>query len=323
MSIQDFPNGISSGGIPLYGSNFCISGPGKHYFVDSVAGSDGNTGKTWKKAKKSIKAAYALTTSGNNDVVHVLGCGTAYTNTTVLDFANAYTHVVGEASPIYSGGRARITNTYTGATAGEYTISSVGSIFQNLHWQHGASATATSVVGVALSGDGRNAFIGCNFEGPTDATVAGGTAIKPLMLTSTQDNSFYHCTFGGRTILSASAAGAMVHFAGSNNNANTFEKCLFLHYNSTTTSAIISYVDGAMADSGYTLFNDCIFHGAANVNVADVIRYTTAGHGCTILKDCALTGLGMATWATGAWKTHIDVSNSAGAATGGLGGHPA
>jgi hypothetical protein len=302
-----------------------LSFPGKHFFVDSVKGSDDNPGTSWTEAKKTIwgsAGGYALLTTGQNDVLHVLGNATSYASTAVAPWAKDFTHMVGHAAPVYTGGRVRLTNTVATATAGEWTISGTGCVFRNIHWQWGASATATSVVGVALSGNGRNSFINCNFNGPINATVAGGTAIRMLTITSSQDNYFYGCSFGGDTILSASAAGAIVSFNGTNNTRNVFEKCKFISYNSTTTSAAINYVQDATATSSWNLFDDCLFHSSSGTVVADTIRYTVDYDGTTILKACALTGTGMTVWATGAWKAVIEVINPLGAATGGLGVHP-
>lgn len=319
---SNFSKGLTVYGQPIVPFDF----PGKHFFVDSVNGLDSNSGKDWSHAKKSVygtTGGYSLLTTGNNDVLHVLGNATAYTNTAVGTWAKDYCHMVGHTAPIWTGGRVRFTNTITTATAGEFVISGTGCIFQNIHWQWGASATATSVVGVAISGNGRNAFINCHFEGPTNATVAGGTAIRALTITSSSDNLFQDCSFGCDTILSASAAGAVVSFNGSNNNRNAFKNCFFTAYNSTTTSATINYVDGAMATPNWTLFDQCIFHSGSGAVVADTIRYTTSSVGATILRNCALTGTGIAVWATGAWKAVIEVIQPLGAATGGLGVHPA
>ena len=318
----DYDKGLSVYGQPIVPFDF----PGKHFFVDSVNGLDSNSGKNWQHAKKTVygtSGGYSLLTTGNNDVLHVLGNATAYSNTAVGTWAKDYCHMVGHTAPILTGGRVRFTNTITTATAGEFVISGTGCIFQNIHWQWGASATATSVVGVAISGNGRNAFFNCAFAGPTNATVAGGTAIRNLTITSSQDNYFENCSFGGDTILSASAAGAIVSFNGTNNSRNIFRKCMFIAYNSTTTSASINYVDGATAKTSWNMFDDCLFHSASGTVVADTIRYTVTYDGTTILKACALTGTGMAIWTTGAWKAVIEVINPLGAATGGLGVHPA
>jgi hypothetical protein len=299
--------------------------PGKHFFVDSVNGSDSNSGKDWAHAKKSVygtAGGYSLLTTGNNDVLHVLGNATAYLSTAVGTWSKDYCHMVGHTAPIYTGGRVRFTNSITTATAGEFVISGTGCVFKNIHWQWGQSATATSVVGVAISGNGRNAFINCAFEGPTSATCAGGTAIRTVTITSSQDNYFSNCFFGGDTAVSNSAAGAVLSFNGTDNTRNVFEDCIFVAYNSTTTSATINYVDGATATSSWNLFKDCLFHSASGTVVADTIRYTTSYDGSTILKGCSLTGTGMAIWATGAWKAVIEVCNPINAVAGGLGFHP-
>lgn len=324
MGVTDFPHGISSMGIPLLGGGgFPHNSGGSHYFVDSVNGNDGNEGTTWESAFKSIPVGYAYLTANKNDVLHVAGGATAYAHTAILPWAKDYTHMVGHTAPIKHGGRVRLTNTVTSATAGEYTISGTGCVFQNIHWQFGDSATATSLVGVAISGNGRNAFIGCHFYGPFDAGIGAAVGQRMLTVTSSQDNLFYGCSFGQRTILNTSATGAIVSFNGSNNTNNFFEKCLFQMYNSNTGSCAINYVDGAMPGSGFTVFDDCIFNGSAGIAVADVIRYTTSSVGETILKNCALTGAGLTVWATGAWKAVVNVCTPAGGATGGLGIHPA
>ena len=246
MGYTNFPNGITSMGVPIHGpGNFPYDSPGQHFFVDVTDGSDSFSGTEWTRAKKTIEAGYALCTTNKNDVLHILGSASAYPSTAILTFDKDYTHIVGHTAGIVGGGRVRITNTVTTATAGEVVHSGTGCVFDNLHFQWGDSATAASVVGFAISGNGRNLYRGCHFEGPIDATVAGGTAIRMVTITSSQDNTFSGCTFGARTILSGSAAGAIVSFNGSNNTGNVFKDCLFLAYNSTTTSASINYIDNA------------------------------------------------------------------------------
>ena len=298
---------------------------GRHFFVDSVRGSDSWPGTSWAQAKKTIwgtTGGYSCLTTGMNDVLHLAGNATAYSCAAVAPWAKDFTHMIGHTAPIRTGGRVRLTNTVTTATAGEWTISGTGCIFQNIHWQWGASATATSVIGVALSGNGRNSFINCQFEGPTNATVAVGTAIAPVMLTATADNLFHGCAFGGDTAISNSAAGTVILFAGANNNRNVFRDCIITHYNSTTTSSSVLMGANAMSTACWTLFDNCIFQHSAGVAVASTLQMVT-GEGALIIKACALTGKGIAVWtATGdASKTQIEIINPLGAATGGLGVH--
>ena len=321
MLYTNFPNGLTSNGVPILGSgDFPNDSPGSHFYVDSANGSDSNDGTSWLTAKQTIwgtTGGYSLLTANKNDVLHLLGSATAYSSAAVGTWAKDYTHMVGHTAPILTGGRVRLTNTVATATAGEWTISGTGCVFKNIHWQWGDSATATSVVGVAISGNGRNSFINCQFEGPIDATVAGGTAIRVVTITSSQDNWFFNCEFGARTILSNSAAGALVSFNGSNNTGNGFVGCLFSMYNSTTTSAAINFISGAVPTSGFTLFRGCTFMNHTAVAVADVIRNTSVANGMVLLDQSSLCGLGTTVWATNL-LTNIFTIGPAGNKAGGI-----
>ena len=311
--------GLTVDGVPVGGAGgFPFDAPGSHFFADSVSGNDDNPGTSWTLAKKTIKAGYALCTTNKNDVLHLIGRATEYAQAAVLTFDKDYTHIVGHTSPIPNGGRVRLTNTVTTATAGEYVISGTGCTFVNIHFQYGDSATVTSLVGVALSGSGRNAFINCEFEGPFYDVNANQ---RMLTITSSQDNYFRGCSFGQRTILNTQATAAVVSFNGANNTGNTFEDCTFHLYNSSTASGIINYISGAMPTSGYTKFKRSTFLNHTSVAVADIIRNTSAADGMVILDNCSIIGLGTTVWATNL-KTNIFVTVAVGAATGGKGVNP-
>lgn len=314
--MTNYENGIASYGVPLFGSGAYPRTGGKHFWVDSVNGSDSNTGKTPAKAKQTIAAGYALMTANKHDVLHVVGGATAYTNTSVLTFDKNYSHVIAETAPGYNGGRARITNTVTTATAGEFVISAVGSVFAGLHFQFGASATATSLVGVAISG-GRNAFLGCDFEGPIDATIGAAASQRMVTLTSIEDCYFGRCGFGQRTILNTSATGAIVAFNGTNNSGHTFEECVFHLYNSNTASGSIHIANGAIPASGWLLFRRSTFFNHTAAAIADQVRNTSAAAGLIMLDDCKLVSLGTAVWATNL-KTNIFTTAAASVNSGGI-----
>jgi hypothetical protein len=316
MSITRFPHGIMA--FPIIGAGgFPNDSPGNHFFVDSVNGNDAQNGLTWADAKKTVSAGYALMASNNNDVLHLMGGASAYTNTAVLTFDKDYAHVIAHTAPIYSGGRARLTNTVTTATAGEYIISGTGCVFSGLHFQFGDSATATSLVGVAISGNGRNAFINCNFEGPFDAGIGAAVGQRMLTITSSQDNTFYKCSFGQRTILNTAATGALVSFNGTNNTDNVFEECMFHMYNSNTASAAINFVSGAVPTSGCTIIRRSTFMNHTAAAIADVIRNTSAAAGMVILDQSTVCGLGTTVWATNL-KTNIFTTGAASANNGGV-----
>jgi len=319
MGYTNFPNGITSMGSPVNGGGFPLSSGGNHYFVDSVNGSDSNTGKSWSKAKASIfgtAGGEQLLTANQHDVLHVIGGATAYAETAVGTWDKNYTHMVAETNPIMSGGRARLTNSVKTATTGEFVISASGCHFEGIHIQWGASATAASVIGLSITGD-RNSYVNCNFEGPIDATVGGGTAIRMVSLDSVQDNWFYNCKFGQRTILSTSAAGALVEFKGTNNTDNGFIDCLFTLYNSNVGAAAVSFVNNAMPDSGVTTLKSCLFQNSHAAATTDVIRVATAAHGLIHMHDCSIAGIGTTVWTTSN-DENVYTTGPAGSAAGGI-----
>jgi len=70
MTISRFPHGISSFGIPVFGSGGRYSSPwATHYFVDGDSGDDTNDGKTPGKAFATIQKAITVSTGG--DVIYI------------------------------------------------------------------------------------------------------------------------------------------------------------------------------------------------------------------------------------------------------------
>ena len=74
--LTNFPNGITSFGVPVLGTIGGLPFTGNYYFVDPVNGADGNEG-TPELPLKTLYGALAKCTSGNNDVVVLMGDGTA------------------------------------------------------------------------------------------------------------------------------------------------------------------------------------------------------------------------------------------------------
>jgi hypothetical protein len=72
MGLTNFPNGITSFGVPIFG-NLVPATFGDVYFVDYRNGADDNDGKSRDCALKTLSRAYALCTSNNNDVVLIDG----------------------------------------------------------------------------------------------------------------------------------------------------------------------------------------------------------------------------------------------------------
>lgn len=69
MGLTNFPNGITSFGVPIFGSQRFSSPWGTHYFVDGDDGSDDDPGLQPTEAKKTIQAAVTASTAG--DVIYI------------------------------------------------------------------------------------------------------------------------------------------------------------------------------------------------------------------------------------------------------------
>ncbi len=80
MALTNYPNGLSSFGIPvLGGANVPFNGT--YFFVDAVRGSDGNRGLSPDNALRTVYKAHSLMTDGNNDVCFVIGRMTSASTT--------------------------------------------------------------------------------------------------------------------------------------------------------------------------------------------------------------------------------------------------
>jgi len=97
MSLTNYPNGISSYGIPVTGSlplTLGAAGVGKIYFVDATNGSDGNTGLSPDQALKTVNQAYSLVTSNNQDII-VLSTNSTHTLSAPLTITKNRLTIIG------------------------------------------------------------------------------------------------------------------------------------------------------------------------------------------------------------------------------------
>ena len=280
MSLTNFPNGISSFGVPMIGGQG-LTMPGTAYFVDSVNGADGNSGKSIDKALSTIATAYGKTTSGNNDVIYVVGNGTAYPITAALTWSNTFTHMVGLTAPIRYGNRARLSNSTT-AMASILTVSGQGNIFSNFQIQQEES-TNTSIDNVIVSSN-RNYFWNVGFAGPLHATP-GAAAYNELTLSSgAQDNTFEQCTFGQWTTVAAATDGYEIEFKG-NNAQSYFKDCRIMTYASSTSHILVKAAVNLGGEAALVTFDGCTFANMDNDKTLTV-AISEPTHGIVLLKDC-------------------------------------
>jgi hypothetical protein len=147
MSLTNFPNGVSSFGIPVL-PGVPVPFSGNYYFVDPVHGSNGNQGTNIDRPFATLYYALSKCTSGNNDVIFLIGNG-AVSGAATLSTALAQavdstvttgtllwnkdaTHLIGICAPTGVAQRALIqppsgdgTTTYTAATFGSNALVTV------------------------------------------------------------------------------------------------------------------------------------------------------------------------------------------------------
>jgi len=279
MSLTNYPNGVSSFGIPMMGGQG-LTMPGTAYFVDSVNGSDGYAGTSIDKPLKTIEYAYSKTVSGNNDVIYVVGNGTAYSIAAAVTWSNTFTHMVGLTAPIPYGNRARLT--MGAAMTSILTVSGQGNIFSNFQIQH-ENSTGTSVDNTIVSSN-RNYFYNVGFAGPLHATV-GAAAYNELTLASgAQDNMFERCTFGQWTTVASSTTGYEIEFKG-NNSMSFFKDCRIFTYASSASHVLVAAAVNLGGEAALVTFDGCTFANMDNDKTL-TIAISEPTHGIILLKDC-------------------------------------
>lgn len=331
MPLTNFPNGLSSFGIPVLGGT-SVPFTGKYFFVNPLNGSDGNTGLSPQKAFKTIYKAYAACTSGNNDVIFLIGNGgttatarlskalaqsvDATATTGTLTWAKNATHLIGITAPTVNG-RARIapvtTDTITTFGSGNFiVVSGSGCLFQNVSIFHGFTTGGASEIALTVSG-GRNSFVNCTIQGMGDTDSAATTTGRSLLVTgSTGENTFTNCSIGLDTIARSNGA-SEIEFAG-NTPRNRFYNCVIETL--STAGADFWITVGALGLDRYVLFSNCTFvspivTAGATILTKGVNANANPG-GTILLQNCLSYG---ATAIDTAGKTVQNLANAATAGT--------
>lgn len=96
MTITNFPNGISSFGVPVMGGGGIPATPGNIIFVDYTNGDDGRSIKSnsAQRAFKTIAKAYDLATTNKDDVIALVGSA-SHVLTEMLTVSKNRVHFVG------------------------------------------------------------------------------------------------------------------------------------------------------------------------------------------------------------------------------------
>jgi hypothetical protein len=340
MGLTNFPNGITSFGVPVLGGIGGLPFTGDWWFVNPVNGLDGNAGSGPSQALQSLYQAVNKAEAGNNDVVVLMGDGgsagsarlslaaaqainPAATSGTLI-WNKAALHLIGITAPTQIAQRARIsvpTGTYTQATFGSgnlVTVSAQGCMFANVSLFHGFSTGGTNQICWTDTG-GRNSYTNMDFGGMGDATSAADAGSRSFKLggTGNGETTFEHCNFGLDTV-TRGAANASFEFTGATPR-NIFKDCSFIMDASAATPTHILGTGNACIDREQW-FKECAFFnaigsGATTINA--VGNFTTGAPGGYVLFQRS-TSVGATKWGTANFlaASYVDGAPPTGATTG-------
>lgn len=312
MTLTNFPDGLTSFGVPLIGGIGGIPLTGTWFFVNPAYGNDGNDGQSPSTAFATLYMAHSRMTAGKNDVCVLIGdgsaTGTARLSTTLaqsitpgatsgtLNWSKNACHLIGVTAPTGVAQRARIAppaGTYTQATFGSgnfVVVSAQGCIFQNFSVFNGFSTGGNNQICWTDSG-GRNYYANVQFGGAGDSASAASTSSRSLLVTgSTGENQFVNCTVGLDTV-ARSVANASLEFAAGSPR-NVFKNCLFPMVASASSPLFVTTA-GASAIDRFQWFYDCLFVNDINSSgtalTAGVVMAASAG-GILVMQRCTLVG---------------------------------
>lgn len=114
----NFPNGITSLGIPTFGTGIIPPFTGNYFFVQETTTAGVAFGQgTAQQPFNTIQGALDQCVSGNNDVIFLIG---SVHITSSIAWSKNNTHLVGLCSPLKRGKRARIS--VTGSTGDRKSV---------------------------------------------------------------------------------------------------------------------------------------------------------------------------------------------------------
>lgn len=315
MTTTNFPNGVTSWGVPVIGSISGIPFTGTYFFVDPANGNDGNDGLSPQSAFATLYMAHSRMTSGNNDVCVFIGNGsttgtarlstalatsvTSSATTGTLNWTKSAAHMIGVTAPSGNAARARIappTGTYTQSTFGSgnfVVVSGSGCMFQNFSLFNGFSTGGTNQICWTDSGS-RNYYSSVQFGGIADATSAADTGSTNLKL-SGSESRFDNCVIGLDTVTRSAANASLIFASGA--ARHQFVGCVFPMETSSSGSLFVSAATAAI--DRYQRFDDCLFINAvssASTTISAAMNLGTAGSpdGCVVLQRC--TAVGVTKW---------------------------
>ncbi len=302
MAYTNFPNGITSFGIPMVGGVGGIPLTGNWWFVNATTGSDGNAsagsgGATPDAPLQTLSYAYSCAAEGNNDVVVLMSSETTSAPTqgtfrlsSQLVWAKSAVHLIGVTAPTMIGQRARIAPPTTATTniADMLKVTAQGCLFANFSMFQGTGQSSTAEKLCQITGQ-RNAFVNVAFQGMGSANGAGQAGSYCIYLNGGSENTFIGCKVGVDTE-SRTAANASVLF-GTSATRNIFQDCIFPMYAGASSPFFITA--GATSIDRFAWFKNCLFVNAidsAATAITAAVSSNASQGGVIIMDNCTVIG---------------------------------
>lgn len=292
MTLTNFPNGVSSFGMPVLGGAGGVPFTGNYYFVDYVNGSDGAEG-TADDPLKTLDRAHDLCTSGNNDVVFIVGNGetdgSARLSETLV-WSKSATHLIGITAPTRVAQRARIAaaSGVTGFTP-LVKVTGDGCMFANFSVFQGYD-TAEDQNAWLESGQ-RNYYFNVHFGGMGHQTPADRAGSRSIVIdggvsqstTGLGEHTFENCVFGLDTV-DRGAANASLALDGATPR-NTFRNCTFICYADAATALHVTVAAASDIDR-WQLFDRCQFINTGTQVLTAAMYMAGSAGGYFLLDNC-------------------------------------
>lgn len=234
---------------------------GNVWHVKPRTGSDGNDGKSPKRALQTLAKALSVATADQNDVVFLYAESNTASLTTdyqsaTLDWNKNAVHLIGVNGGQFLGQRSRVAFISTYATASNlFTLSANDCMIQGIEFFGGVNS-ANPLGGVKVTGD-RNHFKNCQISGIGHATMDIADAYSLGL--SGSENLIEDCYIGLDTVtLGASANSQIVTLAGGTGARNIIRNCIITTYTNHATNNVFLRVPASTIDR-FLLLEDCKF----------------------------------------------------------------
>lgn len=305
-SFTNFPGGITSLGIPTFGAGGLLPFIGNYIFVQEVAasilpfGTYGGLG-TATQPYNTLEQALAAATSGNNDVIFLIG---SVHPLTTIAWSKNNVHLVGLCDPIKRGKRARISVTGSTAYGPLVDVTGNGCMFANFGTFFGWAITGSTSPICWRDTGGRNSYDNVEFMGFGDSTVTTGTANQTgarafTLNTSTGETTWRNCVFGVDTIV-RNATNTTLEIAGAAPRC-TLENCDFEADLGASGASSTHLLIGSGGIDRYLNISHCRFMnsiGSGATAMTQCLSVSGSAGGIVLLDRS--TGYGFTNWETSA-----------------------